>query len=115
MTAHIDTEGKIVNNDLKKQFMTFLQAKDDNLLMQTSGCLLTLVTQSKVSQALLFHSKMFPVGIKLKSILLQSLMDDSAPKAEPGSPSTPGTHPNKIGKNENSPGSSGSKEGRQPQ
>ena len=49
ISSLVDTEGKIVGNDLKKQFMTFLQAKDDNLLMQTSGCLLTLVTQSKVS------------------------------------------------------------------
>eukprot|EP00354_Favella_ehrenbergii_P011055 CAMPEP_0170478146 /NCGR_PEP_ID=MMETSP0123-20130129/19254_1 /TAXON_ID=182087 /ORGANISM="Favella ehrenbergii, Strain Fehren 1" /LENGTH=141 /DNA_ID=CAMNT_0010750279 /DNA_START=198 /DNA_END=623 /DNA_ORIENTATION=+ len=29
----VDTEGKIVENDLKKQFMTFLHAKDDNLLL----------------------------------------------------------------------------------
>ena len=52
----VDTEGKIVENDLKKQFMTFLLAKDDNLLLQTSGCLLTLIMHSKVSQALLYHS-----------------------------------------------------------
>ena len=52
----MDTEGKIVENDLKKQFMTFLYSKDDNLLLQTSGCLLTLVMQSKVSQTLLYHS-----------------------------------------------------------
>ena len=83
----MDTEGKIVANDLKKQFMTFLLAKDDNLLLQTSGCLLTLVTQSKVSQALLYHSKMFPIGVNRKSILLQSLMEDSTPKATPESPS----------------------------
>ena len=48
-TPQVDTEGKIVENDLKKQFMTFLLAKDDNLLLQTSGCLLTLVMHSKVS------------------------------------------------------------------
>ena len=57
---------------------------------------------------------MFPVGIKLKSILLQSLMEDTTPKVEPGSPSTPSTHPSVFSKNEHSPVSSGSKEGRQP-
>ena len=54
--SQVDTEGKIVENDLKKQFVTFLLAKDDNLLLQTSGCLLTLIMHSKVSQALLYHS-----------------------------------------------------------
>ena len=66
----MDTEGKIVENDLKIQFMTFLNAKDDNLLLQTSGTLLTLVMNSKVSQALLYHSQMFPIGINRKSMLL---------------------------------------------
>ena len=54
--SSVDTEGKVVENDLKKQFMTFLLAKDDNLLLRTSGCLLTLIMHSKVSQALLYHS-----------------------------------------------------------
>jgi len=55
--------------------MTFLLAKDDNLLLQTSGCLLTLIMQSKVSQALLYHSQLFPVGINRKSMLLQRLLE----------------------------------------
>ena len=55
--------------------MTFLLAKDDHLLLQTSGCLLTLVMHSKVSQALLFHSQMFPIGINRKSMLLQRLLE----------------------------------------
>ena len=71
----VDTEGKIIDNDLKKQFMTFLLAKDDNLLLQTSGCLLTLIMHSKVSQALLYHSQMFPIGINRKSMLLQRLLE----------------------------------------
>lgn len=60
----------LVTNDFKSQFLTFLLSKDDNLLLQTAGCLVTLMTQSKVSQALLYHSNIFPTGFNMKSMLL---------------------------------------------
>ena len=69
--------------------MTFLLAKDDNLLLQTAGCLLTLVHQSKVSQALLYHSHMFPIGVNRKSMLLAKLLE------APQSPEVTGESPQK--------------------
>jgi hypothetical protein len=66
----VDTEGKIVFNDLKPNFLTFLLSKDDDLLLQTTGFLIELVMHSKTSQALLYHSKMFPLGVNRKSMLL---------------------------------------------
>ena len=66
----VDTEGKMVFNDLKSNFLTFLLSKDDDLLLQTTGFLIELVMHSKTSQALLYHSKMFPLGANRKSMLL---------------------------------------------
>jgi hypothetical protein len=52
----VDLEGRIVENNLKTQFLTFLLSKDDNLLLQTSGSLIELIMHSKVSHAILYHS-----------------------------------------------------------
>jgi len=63
-------ENSCVLNGFKRQFLTFLGSKDDTLLLQTAGSLFTLLTQSSVSQALLFHSNIFPIGHNKKGMLL---------------------------------------------
>ena len=90
----IDLKGKVVENDLKPNFLTFLFSKDDNLLLQTSGLLIQLVMYSKTAQVILYYSQMFPLGLNRKSMLLQKLLDDKEeskdePKARTkrGSPS----------------------------
>jgi hypothetical protein len=63
-------EGKVVKNEMKNQFMGLLLEKDDDLIMQTTGLLLQLVMHSKTSQALLYYSRLFPLGVNRKSMLL---------------------------------------------
>ena len=70
------------------------------MLLQTTGFLIELVMHSKTSQALLYHSRMFPLGVNRKSMLLQKLLHedgeesktegDSTKKAKRGSPSHQG-------------------------
>jgi|LauGreDrversion4_2_1035121.scaffolds.fasta_scaffold104185_2 hypothetical protein len=50
-------------------------AKDDNLLLQTNGLILTILSQSKISCPVLYHHNLFPVGGQtIKSLLLQRLL-----------------------------------------
>lgn len=74
-----------IQNEFRKQFIQFLLAKDDNLLLQTSSLLFTIAAQSKVSQSLLYHANLFPYGgATIKSMLLQRLLgsDDSPGKLD---------------------------------
>lgn len=95
--AQVDTEGRIVANEMKGNFLQLLLCKDDNLLLQVSGFLAQLVMHSKASPSLLYFSKVYPLGLNRKSMLFQKLLEEkeeskassptNAKKQKRGSPS----------------------------
>jgi hypothetical protein len=45
----LETEDALVSNEHKQSFLQFLSAKDDNLLLQTTGLLLAICSNSLVN------------------------------------------------------------------
>jgi hypothetical protein len=45
----LETEDALVRNEHKQSFLQFLSAKDDNLLLQTTGLLLAICSNSLVN------------------------------------------------------------------
>ncbi len=72
-----------IKNKYSKTLLNFLRSKDDNLLLLMGGLLYKYSLSQTVDPALLFGTKLYPIGNRKKSQLLHSLIEErtSEPKS----------------------------------
>mmetsp|Transcript_33943 Transcript_33943/g.33085 ORF Transcript_33943/g.33085 Transcript_33943/m.33085 type:complete len:272 (+) Transcript_33943:295-1110(+) len=68
-------EGPLVGNKSRVLFFNLLNAKEDNCVLLNAGTLLSMLTLSKVSPALLYRSNLYPIGFRRRNMLLQKLIN----------------------------------------